>query len=264
MATQHVASIEVVLENKAITPETLKVSDLVKVLENFERLLVEMIVQDNPMLQTQEVVIGLVEVKTGSVGLGFVPQLHNQSLAAFGIVAEAINRSEFSRFTSIARDALTELTRFSRTRQCAITFVRREGTTAKRLASITPTMIVDLPKSLHGETTLYGEVRSVGGAKPNMHLKVVDDEREIVCDVTKQQAQKLAGYLYQRVGVQGEAEWLLPEMKVSRFKVNEIVPQEQVSIFDTFKELRAIVGGQYDHIEDVVGYTKHLRQEETE
>lgn len=76
---------------------------------------------------------------------------------------------------------------------------------------------------LTGETTLYGEVKRVGGFKPRVVLKTIQGDT-IYCDASKALAQELGRRLYTEVGVRGQAKWNMQTLRIDAFIIESVPP----------------------------------------
>ncbi len=59
--------------------------------------------------------------------------------------------------------------------------------------------------TLKYETSIYGKIVQVGGAKPNMHIALLNGGRPVICDTSEELAIEAAKQLYKVVCVTGEA-----------------------------------------------------------
>ena len=71
-------------------------------------------------------------------------------------------------------------------------------------------------------TTIYGKVIQVGGAKPNVHIKPLSGESQVICDLSEDQAKKSAALLYDTVCVSGVAKE--EDGAITRMQVVDILP----------------------------------------
>jgi hypothetical protein len=262
MNTASATTFQLKVENSELTPDKLNLSDLVELLKSFEDLVTDVVVMDNPMLRPEEIVIGLVKVGSGSTVLDLQPQLALPSVAAFNKVTFSLEHNDYTGMPSKARRALVTMSRFARTRQCDITLAQLDAGKPIHVSKLSRDLVIPAAKTVQGETVIYGEVRSIGGKEPNVHIRSTQYERELVCDLIKPLARELAKHLYQQVGLRGVATWELPDMSLVRFAVEEIIPQTQIPLAQTLKSLPQGIIDYYNHIDDPVAYVRVLRAEE--
>lgn len=116
---------------------------------------------------------------------------------------------------------------------------------------------------LTGQTTIYGEVMSVGGVNPRITLRTINNQT-IYCDTNVVLAKKLAEYLYAQVCVAGTAEWSPDTLELEKFKIEEIVDYQKTSPVEAFQELSQLFGTQFKNVSDVKGFVTAVRRGEWE
>jgi len=107
--------------------------------------------------------------------------------------------------------------------------------------------------SLYGETTIYGKIIRIGGEDPKIHFRINDIDK-IIFDVNEELAKKLSPRLYEFIGLIGKAEWNAEKFNIEKFEITNIVDIEDKSIFETFEDIRGLIGKYWDEIEDVETY----------
>lgn len=95
---------------------------------------------------------------------------------------------------------------------------------------------------IRGTTILYGRVLRVGGVSPAVTIRL-DDGRLLSCPTTEETVQKLGGFLYQEVGLEGEAAWD-PETnwRLVEFSPQRILPYRPSDIDEAIEALARATG----------------------
>jgi hypothetical protein len=131
------------------------------------------------------------------------------------------------------------------------------------LAEMTPA--IDLfaytASLLEGETELFGKVERVGGATPRVALRVAE-KLAVYCDVSMEIAKELGHHLYSWVGVAGKARWNPFDGSIETFRVERLLPYEEVPITQAVVRLAEAVGKYWGEVRDVVHEITTLREDE--
>ena len=102
------------------------------------------------------------------------------------------------------------------------------------------------PTEIQYATTVYGKLMDVGGESPNLHLRQVGTNEEIICDCTEEIASEAAKLLYTVIGVEGTVVRGGLDC-IKKMRVSSILPYRQKS-GNPLAELRKL------------GYDKHFHK----
>ena len=106
-------------------------------------------------------------------------------------------------------------------------------------------------------TRLYGELTNIGGkTKTNAHITPLNSSNNIICNVDKEMARKLASRLYTIVELCGEATMENGELKT--LDVKSIGPYKGTPNINPFEKLAEIIGDDFKDI-DPVEYVNEIR-----
>jgi len=105
---------------------------------------------------------------------------------------------------------------------------------------------IERPAEISYATTLYGKLMDAGGEKPNLHIRPVGSDSEVICDCSEEIAAEAAKLLYTMIGVEGTVEHGGFD-RIKRMRVSSILPYRQKP-GNPLEELRKL------------GYDKHFRK----
>lgn len=105
---------------------------------------------------------------------------------------------------------------------------------------------IERPAEISYATTLYGKLMDAGGEKPNLHIRPVGSDSEVICDCSEEIAAEAAKLLYTVIGVEGTVEHGGFDC-IKRMRVSSILPYRQKP-GNPLEELRKL------------GYDKHFRK----
>jgi hypothetical protein len=250
-------TIEILLTGEGMSPGNIRSKEIAEVIESIEDMIASMVVRDHPELKKEIIVIGLKNVRQGSIGLEFSPNLVELTLPATYHIAESIVGNDFGRLPSNSIASLKRLSAFTRRHQCNAEFVIQDGE-SKSLAVLTPDTEIPDIYPLIGETTLYGKITRVGGAEPKIQFKTLDNQI-VYCTTSISIAKRAGAKLYTRVALKGVAEWNSETFNIEEFHVSDILDYEEVLPSKAFEELANIVGDSFDKVEDVNHFVSEIR-----
>jgi hypothetical protein len=237
-----------------IDPTSIRVADLVKVLDAVDAAVGSIVMQDTP-INPSEVFVALAAVQPGSVGLAFAPSLPTPMIAAWDRIIRTLNTDTTSSLPRRARDAIRRIVAFTKQYDCEAE-LRTEQTQA--LAVVTAqTVVVDAPPIL-GQTTLYGTLFRIGGRRQPTAWIATIGSGTIQCRVSYPLARELGAKLYGPVGVRGEAAWNATTLKIDAFKITEVLDYNPLPIDEAVAEMRQRYGEHFDKV-DVDALMRQLR-----
>jgi hypothetical protein len=253
----HDVTVEILLTGEGMSPGKIRSKEIAEVIESVEDMIASMVILDHPELKKETIVIGLKNIRQGSIGLEFSPNLAELTLPATRRITKSIAENDFGVLPSGAINSLRKLSAFTRRYQCNAEFFTQNGR-LESLAVLTPeTQIPDI-YPLSGETTIHGEITRVGGAEPKIQFKTLDSHI-IYCSTSKAIAKKAGAKLYTKVELRGLAEWNSETFEIENFHVIDISDYEQTLPSEAFEELANLIGDSFDNIKDVDRFVSEIR-----
>lgn len=247
--------IEIKLSGENIFPETVKVKDLIDILQSIQSSIIFIIEDKNPEITLDNVVISLAKIESGSERLIF--SLCGVAVSAFLFLSTAINNNDFVDLPYKAIEPLENISKFTRKKNCHIEFKRYQDDSI--LARIDPETEISIPESflLKGSTTIYGFIERVGGKSPLVRIRT--NNKVISCKVSAELAKKLAKYLYSWVGLYGNAIWNIKNFSIMNFSIENITEYKNINIYENMQKLSEQYHEYFENIEDVKKHISDLR-----
>ncbi|MBC7969650.1 MAG: hypothetical protein H7Z11_05895 [Verrucomicrobia bacterium] len=140
------------------------------------------------------------------------------AFVSYVCITRSIADNDFGTLPSSTIAALRKLSGFLRRHPCDIEFFSQNGN-VQNLAAITPETQILNTYPFTGETTLYGVINRVGGAKPKIQFKAFDGQ---LLYTTQEIAEQAGNRLYKQVGLEGRAEWNSETLRIENFYVSAI------------------------------------------
>jgi len=246
-----------------VHPDTVPAHELAELLIATEQALTSVVAQENPDVDTSELIVGLVNVKDESLGLEFATSRPALFERAFDRVTVAVSSRRFDELPSRAIVGIQTIASFNHRRRCQaqIWDARRQSTAPVAVMDEDfASSIPERPK-LRGETVLFGLVERVGGVEPKVRLRISDKE-SISCHISEELAKRVGNRLYDEVGLRGQATWDGADFELLYFHAEELLSYRAGSLTQAFRALTEAVGGAYDSIGDVDEFVRHLRHGE--
>lgn len=253
----HRTTVEVLLRGDGISPGKLRSKEIAEIIESVEDMIASTVVQDHPELKKESIIIGLRGVREGSIGLEFSPNLEELTLPATYRITRSIVQDDFTSLSNNTLTSLRKLSAFTRRHNCRAEFSTLNGK-IEALAVVTPETKIPERYSISGETSLYGEITRVGGAEPKIQFKTLEGEI-IYCSTDREIARKAGTKLYNRVEIQGVAEWNSETLKIETFHVTDISDYEEIRLSEAFEELSDLIGNSLDYIDNVDDFVSEIR-----
>ena len=250
---------EIKLSGGGLLPETLPIQELADVLKSVELILGSIALDQNIGLNSEDFIVGLVDIEKGSARLKFTSTFSEVALAALMTVTTAICTRDYKDIPNNALKGLKELSVYTAKRGCDIQ-IYKEGDLSNPLAEICADVSLSLPgdATITGYTTVYGQILRIGGVEPKVVVRTLDNDL-LYCTLSGPLAKELAKSLYETVGLAGIATWESNSYKILAFNAEEIIPYRHENLLSAFATLRRAVGGAFDDIEDVEEHVMALR-----
>ncbi len=248
---------EIKISGEKVNPEDFNIGELAELLNSVEDSMKPLVLKENSGITPEEIIIGLIDIKTGSTKLKFKVNLALIMLS-WNLLTSVIKKNNFSELPIKSIESLKKIATFSKNKGYSIEFHNMNETIAS--ATISPDTIIEIPanKYLEGSTTLYGKVERVGGKKPKVALSLPNTNL-LYCDTSEEMAIKLAHRLYTWVGVMGQAKWNIDDYSIETFQIESLTSFEDTPLSDAIKELSKITGDLWKEEKDVIKAVEQLR-----
>lgn len=250
--------LEIRFTGSGMKPGSIRSKELAEIIEAFEDMIVSVVLNDNPELQKESVIIGLINIKDESIGLQFDPNLEELTIPAMSQITQSFATHNFSHLPSATAKPAQKIVSFVKKYQCEAELRIHNGQSELK-AVITPSTEIPITLPLTGETTLYGEIKRVGGVEPKVTLKTIDGQT-VYCEVSQELAKELGHRLYTQVALYGEAQWSADTLQLEGFRIKSELDYKETPIAEAFAELRDVLGDSFDDIEDVQEFVTDLRR----
>lgn len=240
--------LELKFEGNGVNPSNVKPREVAELILNFEKSLLSTIKEQNPEIDTDQLLFSFEEIRNESLDLKFLTRsVREVVLSAYTLITTSLNSGDFSLLNSETISSLKSITRFSRKYECSGQF----NLNGKVLSTFTPTteISVDKPRLIKGETTIFGKLIDSGGENPNVHIRITEDQ-VLIFDTTEAHAKALATKLYEKVALSGIAKWDAKTMKILDFKLADILEYKAGNAAKAIAELRNITSGFWDKYND--------------
>lgn len=260
MSLVNTDTIKCIIIGNDISPEKLPAKELAEFITALEQSLVATAIKHS-RIRDKEFMISIVGINKGSLSLDLKGNYAEETINAIKTIGYAINNKNFNLLTKDAVSGLKTIFHFLNDHGCKAKFCY--STEGEPTAFLDPnTELPDLKEyQISGETTLYGQLIRVGGVKPRATLRIAEGE-DVFCDVSAEQAHKLANKLYHRVSLTGIAIWDIDTYKILSFKMMDFEELEDVPLDKAIKDLADILQTYYEDVNDPVTYIEKLRSDE--
>ena len=242
-----------------IKPETVKASEVADILKSIEDMVETRLFQEHPELDKEQVIIGLVNIKSESLGLQFRSPIPEYTRHTFRELGDAVRTGATISLPPKSRSAISDIVKFTRNKNCIAELIISDNGSREIVATITPDTKVENPPILRGETTVYAKVVRAGGKEPRVEIETVDG-RTLFCDAPLDITKALGMKLYQVVGLVGVAQWDTELNNIEQFSIKDVTDYEQVPIKEAMHKLAEATREYYSDIEDVEQYISELRR----
>lgn len=252
-------SVELKIIGQKISPEQFKIKELTEILSNFEKLLIEIMIDQDPSLSKDNITIGLVGIDEGSVSLSLKSAF--AILSAVTLISFSIQKKDFNLLPHNAIEPTKKIFNFVKNNKYDLHII--PDNKIEKTVKITPESIFEEEENelIRGNTTLYAKVERVGNiSRPSVWLQI-DKNNHITSHINSDMAIDIAKYLYQWIGVKGEAVWNIKTRKIVSFQIEEIGEKIR-PITEAVDELSDVLNKYWKDITDVEDEVNRLRRGE--
>lgn len=247
------SEIEFKIDGQNVKPATVRARDLLALLTKLESALAATAKWNGA--SEEELHISLVDVRDGSDRLIFAAD--DTMTAAAKTVSDAINQEDGSLLPPQAVFSLLDMHKAATKRAWSLGL--HNGTFA---ATMEPGKEVFRTAVFKGQTTLFAQLTSVGGRKPTAHL-ILNNFQKLTAEVRSiSLAKELGRHLYRNVTLIGEACWSAKDMRLRRFRIEELgdFEDDEADPLEAFEFLRKAVGDKWEGV-DPDEYISDLRKD---
>ena len=246
-------SLDLTLEGADVSPETVDVVDLLRIVEPYREAVVVTARHMGCELDQKLPVICLVGIRRKCAQLKISAPL--AAKRPIQEVSRALAFDDWKRCGPEVRGHLRDAARKLAERNW--TFQLPSYRT--RLPILTGDFgILPVQKqSVRGETTLFGTIQTAGGKHPHLDL-VLENGQSVRVNGSQDDIKALGKRLYDEVGLQGVAQWDAVTGQIESLELHGINDFEPTDLTTAFKELAAVAGRNWDNI-NAVEFVSHLR-----
>jgi hypothetical protein len=252
MSNNDADILELKFEGNGVNPGSVKPHEIAELINSFEKSLLATIKQNNPEIDTENLLFTFESLKNESLGIGFKTIARSAAnidlkaivIASFLGITAGFNEGNFSSLPLQAISHLKTFTKFSKRHECSGSFKHNNQVISSFTGSTE--INTDKVKWLKEETTIFGKLIDSGGENPNVHIKVSDDQT-IIFKVSESEAKTLAARLYEKVAVKGIAKFNPKTLEIIEFKLIEITAYAPGKTLAAIKKLRSITNGFWDN-----------------
>lgn len=236
------------IEGEGLQPSNTPAHTLAEVIRLVERT----ILSQQGSCESDEVV-SLVSIDPGSTRLRFV--VSGALTGAVAAISSATSGSDFSRLSRPAQESLHNIQSLCESNSWSVAVgMTEDEQSLKRLEVPAPTSI----EMLSGPTSLYGQCIAVGGVEPKAKIRPANQSRLVHIDIDEELARALGDRLYEDVGLAGDAVWNSESGDLVSFRAAELIPFDDPSPLDAFKQLAELIGQYFIDI-DAPAFVDELR-----
>lgn len=258
MDNHEIPLIEVKITGREILPGDIRSKDIAEIIISIEKMIISYISSELPLIKEDEILIGLQEIRKGSIDLLFKPR-EEISFDTFIKISSRLSDRQFHLLPKPTREQLIKIQKLSTKLGSNIEFRSNNGKSVLVYKVDQDSEFID-PPIISGETILYGEVIRVGGKNDATVKLSLDNGEELTCEISFDLAKKLGAYLYREVGVIGNARWHSDTLELVSFSIKGITNyRESSSIKEGISKLSDIIGRYYEDLDDPTDYFNKLR-----
>lgn len=251
--------IEIRLIGPGLTPGQVSSQKIATVLDAVESMVAAMVSNKHPTMNREQVILGLSQVKQGSLSLLLEPNL----ALVFPImdeIGDAIQKNNVISLPPDVRKSLKRLVEVNRDLDAKIDFLVCQGDDYQFLATLSAHDQISEPIFIKGTTTIYGEIVRVGGTDPVIQVQPISGN-PISCKTTRDLAQKAGQLLYRQVKLEGSGEWCTQTCELTNFTVTEITEFQDSLVTENFAALCSEFSTYFNGV-DPDQFVRELRRED--
>ncbi len=240
--------------------ETLRAGELGEILRSFEEAIIEADPRLSRSKEDDPAALSLVALEQGSAVLKFL--VAPVAVASVTAIAGALAEGESRKLPKKAALALQKIWKIASRHNWTLSLLEQDGIRIPPKAEILPDHPVLEPDTpvVRGNTAVWGRLIRVGGAEPRAVLQLADNSYLHFSVTDEALVKTMAGFIYEDVGIEGEATWDLAGIEMIEFKATRLTAYRPGNndVVEAFAELARICDGAWDEI-DPDEFVKGLR-----
>lgn len=248
------------LVGEDVAPGRVASREVARVIMSIEEAIAAIVVNENPTLKKESIILGLTAINEGSLELTFDPNLQPLTIPAMNTLAKSINTNNFDNIPPASRESLKHIIKFTKKHANSEAQFFVENGSRDYIATVDASTVI-VESLIDIETVVYGTVMRVGGVEPKVMLNLLEGYN-IFCSIKKGLAQEVSNRLYKTIGFSGRAKIDPSSLEIRDFTVISLVDYEPIDIVEAFKGLAEVAQPSYSKIDDVDKYVNQLRGED--
>lgn len=251
------------IEGEGVSPETMKLRDLVEVLKLFEAAVAAETGEYGPDERNRPALpLNLVGIESGSAMVVLESPTHLAGVVER--IAGAVSSGEYASLELGCHEKLRRLYQFVRGRDWAFRFRADQDVTVDPAEISAEQPVPETAgRVIRGATTILATLTKIGGEECRAYLKPIPRGRLITARINRKMAKELGDRLFEDVALEGIASWTLDGDEIVDFEVTGITGHQpsSMTLEEMFAKGRELTGGAWDAV-DAAGYVRGLRAEE--
>ncbi|HXU32471.1 MAG TPA: hypothetical protein VN851_18035 [Thermoanaerobaculia bacterium] len=241
--------LQVRFRGDGISPARIAASELSQLVKKVEEYVTQRVSTCRPDLAKDEIIVSLNSVQDLSAGYGFVSSVPDAASEAFFVLGRAIEDQDFLGLGKSSRELVKTISSISRRHSCEADLTTPLANKDFK-ATITQDTKFGSSTRIESETSIFGYLERIGGAKPRFTLRVSEAET-IHGEISEADAKALGPRLYSWVGLSGVAKWDPVSGETVDFKATSILPYKDSKLGDAISRLGESIGRYWDKEADV-------------
>lgn len=256
-------TIKVRIKGLAVTPESVRASELGEFIINIDRAITETAASRGCIdanTSAHDPIISLVDIDEGSNLL--ILSVDESLISATRNITHGISTRNYLDIPPKARIPLSKISQQATRLKWDVQFSadKKLHLVEARISEANP-FPETRTSTASSETTVYGRLMRVGGITPKAMLLLPSDKLLYV-DISEAIAKELAlkDRLYSEVGIEGIATWRIDDWEIIQFRATRVLdyqPEKQ-NLVNVFESLARVAGNQWEDI-DAIEFVNELR-----
>lgn len=247
------------LKGIKVNPKSVPLNDLIEVSKALQSAITPLMSSEKPNADNLKS-ISIVDVREGSSDYA----IHTASAEvnnAWEALFSAMKEDDYNDLPSQSISHLKRLNEFIEKKSyTALEFAEHDNYKQGSI-EISKQHLLKLPQEevLECLTSIYGKLLRVGGSKPTIVISL-PNAQTLTCTVSSELACSISANLYKDIGLEGVAYWKIPGWELKEFSVLKAnIYDHSQDLRSTINEIKEIVDGEYDEVDDIEGFIRKLR-----
>lgn len=250
------ATLSVKLLGSGVSPETVRATELARLIVNIEKAITEMAIARSEIIPEKIAGfadVSLVKIEHESESLAFA--LAADVVPSTAAMLEKASSHDYYGLPKGTHEALFDIFKQASESHWAVSI---EEDTALDFRGLTISELDPVPepkvRTTKGQTTIYGRLIRVGGLSPRAKIMLPDDT-PLYVDLTESLAKELESRkrLYNQIGLEGIATWNIDNWKILTFKVMRVTDYrpDEMNLVQAFEALADVAQGRWEGVDPV-------------